>query len=197
MNHNEYAVAGWLAIAAAVLSLPMLLLSIAVDVMRIAGTTPVLMPVHLAVTGLQLTFALYALGRFRHLLNARFEYHAVDRLIGVIIAGAILLTVVLSTGRLVAPAGEPHPLTLTFIAATFAVGVPLAVISIVFALRLKDLESDLSGYKNSFVFTKIAASVCFATLILAPVGLLFDAIANVLLGLIFLKPGADASPEFV
>ena len=44
----------------------------------------------------------------------------------------------------------------------------------------------------------IAAGVCFATFVLAPVGLVIDAAGNVVLGLIFFKPAVEStSPEFV
>jgi len=198
MERNEYSLAGWLSISAAVLALPALILSIAVDIMNAAGRAPVLLPVFLLVTIVQLAFAVYALGRFRSFLNERHAFHGVDFLIPLIIAGSILLTVVGIAGKMIAPAGRLHPVTILFIGLILVIGIPLSILSIVFALRLRNLESDLGGYKMPFVTLTIAASVCFATLILAPIGLLLDAAASVLLGLIFLKPESEiTAPEFV
>jgi hypothetical protein len=43
----------------------------------------------------------------------------------------------------------------------------------------------------------IAAGICFATFILSPLGLLIGAVGDVMLGLILLRKGRAAAPEFV
>jgi hypothetical protein len=48
------------------------------------------------------------------------------------------------------------------------------------------------------VWLAIAAAACFALFITAPLGMIIDAVANIVLAMIFLKPGAEPSrPEFV
>jgi len=44
---------------------------------------------------------------------------------------------------------------------------------------------------------KHTAGICFATFILAPLGLLIGAAGDVVMGLILLRKGPAAAPEFV
>lgn len=58
--------------------------------------------------------------------------------------------------------------------------------------RLQENEYSMAGW------LAIAAAACFALVITAPLGMIIDAVGNVVLALIFLKPEAEAAqPEFV
>lgn len=49
-----------------------------------------------------------------------------------------------------------------------------------------------------YAFITIAAAACFALVITAPLGMIIDAVGNVVLALLFLKPEVDEpEPEFV
>ena len=92
---NEYALAGWMAIAAAVLILPSFVLSIATEVAkhRAPELAMVLLIPYFVVTICYTIAAIYAILQFRTLLNKRHGFHAIDGLITVIVlAFEIFLT---------------------------------------------------------------------------------------------------------
>jgi hypothetical protein len=201
MTERQYSLAGWLALAAAVLTIPMLAAGIATDV--IARKAPELAPLvllaYISLAVLQTFCGLYALWRFRTLLNERYDFHRVDALVTVIVVGVIVLMLLAITSRVafLAMGGEAR-FALIAIAAIASVSIPLAIVSIIFGARLLTLGSDLGGYLKPLAILTIAAGVCFATFVLAPVGLVIDAAGNVVLGLIFLRTEArPAVPEFV
>jgi hypothetical protein len=77
-------------------------------------------------------------------------------------------------------------------------GIPLAVLSIIFGVKLLRLQDDLFGLLRPFAYVTIAAGVCFVTILLAPLGLVVDAVSNVILGVIFLRAlRAPAVADFV
>ena len=201
MNEKSYQLPGWAAVTAAVLTLPMIVVGLIIEVSmhtRPAVAASLLVP-DVALIVASLTCGLYALGRFKSFLNECFEFHEVDGLIVAIIIGSVLLTSISTAGRIsVVLLGLGPGGTVPFIVAIVAVGVPLSILSIVFAVKLLRLEVDLGGLKRPFAYVTIAAALCFATLILAPLGLLLDAAANVILGMVFLRPqAAQANPEYV
>lgn len=201
MANSSYSLAGWFALAAAVLTLPMLAASIATDVVarKAPELAPVLLLAYITLTLLQTICGLYALVRFRSLLNEQFDFHRVDSLVTVIVIGVVLLVLVAITSRIafLVLGGDPR-FALIAIAAIAAVSIPLAIVSIIFGARLLTLGADLGGYLKPLAILTIAAGVCFATFVLAPVGLVIDAAGNVVLGLIFLRTETrSTSPEFV
>jgi len=65
-------------------------------------------------------------------------------------------------------------------------------------LKLLKLEDNLGGYRNLIAYLSIITAICFATMILAPIGLLLSAASNFMLGLVFLKScELEVTPEFV
>ncbi len=201
MDDRRYVVPGWMAIAAAVLTPPLIVVGILLDVIwrNHPHTAVILLAPYVVIALAQAFMALYAFGSFKTFLNRRYGFHEVDGLIVAIIIGACLLTLVAVGGRAANVLfGLDTPSALAFIAGIITFGILLGLISIVFAIKLLHLESDLGGYLRPYAFATIAAAVCFATVILAPLGLLIDAATNVMLGLIFLRrPTENEAPEFV
>lgn len=201
MDDRRYVVPGWMAIAAAVLTPPLIVVGIVLDVIwrKNSGAAVALLVPYVVIALAQAFMALYAFGSFKTFLNRRYGFHEVDGLIIAIIIGACMLTLVAVGGRAANVLfGLDLPATLAFIAGIITFGILLALVSIVFAIKLLHLESDLGGFLKPYAFATIAAGVCFATVILAPLGLLIDAATNVMLGLIFLRrPTAAEVPEFV
>lgn len=200
MNEPSYQLSGWAAITAAVLALPMIIVGMIIEISmhtKPALAKALLLP-DVLLTAVWVTCALYALIRFRSFLNQRFDFHEVDGLIVAILIGSALLTIVSIVGRVVVVLLRLGPQgAVPFIIAIVVVGVPLSVLSIVFAVKLLRLEADLGGLKKPFAYTTIVAAVCFATLVLAPLGMLVDAASNVLLGMIFLRRESAPTPEYV
>jgi hypothetical protein len=201
MKNNEYSIAGWAAIVAACMTVPLIITGIATDIVarRAPELTPFIFLGYLALSVFHMICGLYALYRFRTLLNTRYRFHRVDLLVTVIIIGVIVLTsVAIAVRSAFLLAGLDPKLALVAIPIMVAVSFPLAVIGIIFGIRILTLESDLNGYLKPLAYLTIAASVCFATFILVPIGLVLDAASNIFLGLVFLRPEPEATtPEFV
>lgn len=197
MTRNDYHPAGVAAFAAAALTLPMMATGIALDI--VSGAHPMLLAAYGFTAVGQTLCGVYALYRFRHLLNRTFGFHDTDRLISFILAGALLLAAIMVPARLLlGSAALPREAAVYFTAAVLVIGLPLAILSVAFAMRLRRVEGDTTGHLRPFANLTLAASLCFATFILAPVGLILDALASVWLGMMFMHAGPRmAMPDFV
>jgi hypothetical protein len=197
---RQYQWAGWLALTAAVLVLPLFVLGFLVQPQWPKLAFPLLFA-YVPVVVLQTAFAVFALFWFRRLLNNRFHFHDTDGLIVTIIIGAIILGAIglaAKIGVLFVPKSALVAAGLLALVPVIMVGLPLAILSIIFAVRLLRLQDDLCGLLKPFAYTTIAAGACFLTIILAPLGFLVDAVSNALLGMIFLRIlKAPAQVEFV
>ena len=196
MEKSTYTLAGWLAIGAAVLALPMMFLSFMVDVLTRKGAemVPVFLMLLAGVAVTQAAMEVYAFARLRHLLNERFGFHAVDALIIAIIVMTIAMVSVSITARAAYALGLlSENLVPVALGAIVILALPFAVLGIVFAVKLLSLQDDLHGLLKPYAYTGIAASICFATIVLAPVGLVVAAVSNAILGGIFLR--ADRTPQ--
>jgi len=197
---NPYALAGWLAITSALLFLPGAALGITTDlIFRRSGSLPLGMAmVYFLVAIAQAGCALYALYRFRDYINEHFDFHETDGLITVILIGAMAITAVGLVGRVAVWSGAGTPASLAFFGFLLLVGIPLSIISIIFAVKLLRLPSDLGGLLKPLIVVNIAACVCFLLVVLAPLGLLINAVGDVLIGVVLLRQlGRDDGPEFV
>jgi hypothetical protein len=123
-----------------------------------------------------------------------------------IIFSAIALTAIAMSGKLGAvlarAAGVREaallPFGLIFLGLLVLCGVVTGILSIVFAVKLLRLQDDLFGLLKPYAYATMASAVCLATVILAPVGMLVDAAATVMLGVIFLRAARGLpAPEFV
>lgn len=200
MEERQYQLPGWTAIIAAALTLPMIVLGIILEVAArknpgLAGA--ILLP-YVVVALLQTLCGLYALGRLKTLLNERHGFHDVDGLIVALIISGCVLTLAGLAARIALIALDLSKATAVLsMVLLFLIGLPVAVMAFVFAVRLLRLRSDLGGLRKPYVYVTIASAVCIATLILAPIGLLLDAAGNVLLGMIFFQREEPSTPEFV
>ncbi len=199
---NEYAVAGWLAIAAAVLIFPSFVLGIAIEVAkhRAPGLVLVLLVPYLLVTIAYTICGLYALLRFRILLNRRHAFHAIDGLVTAIVVGVIALTLYVLPVKVFGLSGafDKAPLALLVVVPVAIIGVVLGILSIIVGFRLLRLPTDKTSYYKVYAWLSIAAGFCFVTFILGPLGGLIDAAGNLVLAMLFLKPEEEElAPEFV
>jgi hypothetical protein len=136
----------------------------------------------------------YAFARLRHLLNERFGFHAVDTLIIAIIAVNVTLVSVSIAYRVAYVAGVlSESLVPVALGTIVLLALPLAIMGIIFAVKLLSLQDDLHGLLKPYAYTCIAAGICFATIILAPLGMIVAAVSTAILGTIFLR--ADRAPQ--
>jgi len=200
MEERQYQLPGWTAIIAAALTLPMLVLGIILEIAarKNPGLAEAILLPYIVVALLQTLCGLYALGRLKSLLNERHGFHDVDGLIvALIICGGVLTLASLAVRIAAVTLDLSRAAALASTVLLIIIGLPLAVMAFVFAVKLLRLRSDLSGLLKPYVYITIASAVCIATLILAPIGLLLDAAGNVLLGMIFLRREEPSVPEFV
>jgi hypothetical protein len=193
MDERQYSMAGWLAIAGAVMVLPAFALGIVLHP-KMPTLSPLLL-VYIPLVIVQTGFTLYALYRLRGLLNDRYRFHDVDHLIVAIILGSAALVMVGLLGKIGFTLGIlPSISVIAFFALIVMIGIPLSIVGIVFAVRLLRLQDDLYGLLKPFAYTTIAACVLYATILLAPLGGLVDAACTLMLGVILLR-AARGAPE--
>ncbi|MCU0254144.1 MAG: hypothetical protein MUE47_06350 [Acidobacteria bacterium] len=194
MSTNRYAAAGWAAILSAAGTLAVLGLSFAFDLSKIAGRperfTPALWSLQqivlvIAVDALAWILGIYALVKFRDLLRERYDFHAIDHLIWIVI-GAGLLVAAASYAQRLAADGKLGS-ALVGVATMVVLGVLNGVIGIVFATRLLKINGNLNGYKKPLAYVYLAGSICFLLVVPALVGMVLLAAWSVLLGLSFFQ----------
>ena len=184
MTAERLRLAGWLSITNAVLTVP----GVALELARHSPTAAQevkIGSVLLAIVGLLLT--VYILVALKELLDTRFDFHEADTLISLFIWATITLTAVTIFG-VVFPQFEKAT---TFV--VVAVVIPLGVVLIVFGKRLLRLPNTLYGLLKPFSYAQIASGFCFATVMLAPLGVLTSAVGDIVLGIVFLRAAADSA----
>lgn len=196
MKKNNYALAGWLAITSFVVFCPLIVMSIIYDVLsaKHEAFIPGLYAVVAILTLVQMVCSLYAFYQFKNLLNERYQFHDVDLLVTILIIGTILFTSIILIFR----AFPAFPMRIAGVAVMTAMGMPLAIIGIVFSVKLLRLNQSLHGLLKPLAFTNLAACCFFMTVILAFFGLLLAAAFDLLLGIAFLRgEEKEPEPEFV
>ena len=199
---NEFALAGYMAIAAAVLILPSFVLGVATEVAKHRAPElilPLLVP-YFAITICYTIAAIYVVIQFRTLLNKRHGFHAIDGLITAIVVGAVAMTLYVMPMKFFGLTGvlDEGPMVFLAIIPVAVIGITLGILGIVLGARLLKLPADNTSYYRVYAWLSIVAGACFVTFFLAPLGGLIDAAANIVLAMLFLKPDAeDPQPEFV
>lgn len=194
MTTNRYALAGWASILSAAGSLAMLGLSLVFDLAKIVETRGAFSPamwtlpqVVLVVTidAFAWILGVYALIRFRDLVRERYDFHAIDHLIWIVI-GAGLLVAVASHGQRIF-ADRTLGDAVAGVATMAILGILNGVIGIVFATRLLRINGNLNGYKKPLAYVYLAGSICFLLVVPSLVGIVLLSAWSILLGLAFFK----------
>jgi len=204
-NPGNYELVGWLSITSAILLFPAVVLGIVLEVSRKPAILIFLVP-YVLLIGLSMGLSLYALYRFKGLLNDRFQFHDVDNIIKAILILGGVMGVVATGAKVLGTFARIRvddpiallPMALGAVVFFAIVGLPLAILSIVFAVRLLRLKDDLFGLLKPYAYTTIVAAALFATFLLAFLGFFLDAACSVMLGIIFLRAARGLpKPEFV
>lgn len=200
MNSNRYAAAGWAAILSAAGSLAMLGLSLIFDLGKIVETqsrfvTPAWsLPQIVLVVSLDAfawVLGIYALVRFRDLVRERYDFHAIDNLIWIVIGAGLLIAVASHGQRIFAFGAEGIGVSVATAVLAMAMvailGILNGVIGIVFATRLLKINGNLNGYKKPLAYIYLAGSICFLLVVPALVGIVLLSAWSIILGLAFFK----------
>jgi hypothetical protein len=190
MEEEKYRFAGWAAIGGAVVFILAFGLLVYDDVSNIMaqrgrGAPSDLLPLVIVLDVVSKLLVIYALLRFRTLLNDHYGFHAVDTLIVVLIAAGIALGAVSYLARVFPEFKVPVMVMGAML------GITVGILGIVFATRLLRLNGNLNGMLKPLAYTYLAASICFAVVILAPLALALDTVATVLLGVTLLRGGEE------
>lgn len=184
MIEENYKLAGWAAIGSVLTFIPAIGLLVFSDSSFMLGKSSSpseILPLVILLDGLSKVMGIYAFLQFRRLLNERYDFHAVDTLIIVLIFGGL----VLGAGSYVMRYIDLSQYGLPMIMINGGLAFILGVIGIIFATRILKLSGNLNGLLKPFAYTNLVASVCFMTFILAPLALLLEIVCMILLALIF------------
>ncbi len=192
VTKEQFNLAGWLSIARAALTIPALILSFVLGFIQgvtgrviVIGVGTKIILAALGIIGLGIYIYIYS--SLRQLLNNRFSFHDIDTYI----TAFIWVGVVGFVFNILASISEQ--LGIVVIVISFFAIIPLGIISIVFAAKLLRLPDDLFGLLKPFSYTIIASGVCYTSIILIPLGIIAEAVAGVILGMIFFRAAAEKS----
>jgi hypothetical protein len=183
LEPQRLALAGWLSIINAVLTIPTVLLSMFLGAFDglFARTLSALLT--MATTGL----FIYVFSVLKELFDDRLIFHDTDVLITVLIRVSIFVAGLSVLGTVV-----PR---LESIVGWFSVLalVAFGVLFIVFGVKLLNMRDTLFGMAKPLAVLTIATGLCFGTIVLIPFGLLASIVRDVVLGVIFFRAAAPAS----
>jgi len=191
----KFVTAGWLAITAVLLGIITMILGIIWNMNEGLGLIPLQV-----ITLVEITLSAYAFYMFKVFLNERYNFHKTDSLIIATMIGGILIGLLNIATRIVLPE-MPFPVhelpkeeALAFartIIPVFmglaGVGIPTAILSIIFANRLMTLDAPLYGLKRPIGIMTIVACAFFLTFFLAILGFILSAVVNIMMGIVLLS----------
>jgi hypothetical protein len=177
MTHRRLTCSGWLAMTSAVLTIPWFVLTFVLAGQ--GGVWPKVTQGVLLTAGT--TLLVYLLVTFKRLLHENFTFHAVDRVIALLVKVNIVSAAVSLLGLAVPPLES----------ALGVVGIVLAVAGgiaqIMFGVKLLRLPGNLGGLHKPYGYLNIVTGFCLATVVLLPLGMVTSAVADVMLGTIFFQ----------
>jgi hypothetical protein len=183
---NPYTVAGWLSILQAVIILPRVGFDLFVETMSLSGSGMMQLITGFHTVGVLL--GIYVLLMFRRVLNDRHSFHNADKLINALICCYAAAALIGAVDLILNP-----PFSVIF--AVPIISVVSSLIGIFYAIRLLQLESNLSGLLKPYVYSTIAGGVLGATVVLGEYGRPIYMVSLILLGMILIR--AESEPEYL
>jgi hypothetical protein len=169
--------AGWLAMASAFLTLPLVYLSYRLD--SRLDVTSTLIEAAIQLFGVMLFVAITRY--LKKFLDALFNFHDVDRAIDLMIIANVIAGILTIIGLYFTHLKE---------ASGYAVMVILVAQGLVqaqFGYKLLRLPYGLGGILKPFCYANIATGILIATIVLIPIGIVASALSDLMLGTIFLN----------
>jgi len=180
---TRFRIAGWFSIANAVLVLPVVVASVLAGVAEASGAISDLSSRIIAAVMSVIGYAvgIVVLITLRELFEQRYEYRGVSKILTTFIT--------LSAVGILASALAVISSTMESVVAMLSVIIAfvMGIISIVYGIKLLSFHQDLYGLRKPYAWTSIAGGVCFATVILMPIGLLLAMASSVFLAIIFFR----------
>ncbi|MBI2355393.1 MAG: hypothetical protein HYV06_10305 [Deltaproteobacteria bacterium] len=175
---------GMLAMASAVLTLPMFLYSLQLEGRH--DESALTMQLLLQGIGTFIFVALIATLRGFLVRNCAFKKA------GAIILGLIILNLLYAAASSVLLFNPEAQEQLQPVLAALVILLGIAQAGL--GMRLFALDNDLGGMKRPYCWLNIATGVCLASLLLIPLGIITSAVGDVMLATIFLREARRLSP---
>jgi hypothetical protein len=193
MNGNRYSLAGWLAIAQAVVFPAAIVASIAQGALGAAINSRFVASALGPSDILFVTFTgmvIYTLYMLRHLLNERYGFHEIDTLITIAIWWNVIFQVTmlaLQGVQMVAwqiPEVASGIVFLLFLSSSMLIG---GIVDIVIGIKLLKAKDRLSDLLTVFACITLVSGFSQATVILTPLSMILLPVWCVTLAMIFLR----------
>jgi len=181
-----YTLAGWLSILQAVIILPKVGVDLFVEYLTPSGYG--ILQLFIGFDVVSKLLGIYVLFMFRRLLNERHSFHNADKLINALIYCYAAFALIWALDLVLNP-------QFSVLFALPIIYVLSSLISIVYAIRLLKLESNLSGLLKPYVYTTIAGGVFGVTIVLGEYGRPIFMVSLILLGMILIR--AESEPEYL
>ena len=181
-----YTLAGWLSILQAVIILPKVGVDLFVEYLTPSGYG--ILQLFIGFDVVSKLLGIYVLFIFRRLLNERHSFHNADKLINALIFCYAAFALIWALDLVLNPQSN-------VLFALPIISVLSSLISIVYAIRLLKLESNLSGLLKPYVYTTIAGGVLGVTIVLGEYGRPIFMVSLILLGMILIR--AESESEYL
>lgn len=175
--------AGWLSVTNAVVSIPIMILSVVLGVASEQGgasgfgARAATVFLTIVSTGL----FVYIFSTLRALLEERYTFHETSALITIMIGVSVVIAGLGLLGVL-----SSEIATAVGVLSLIAL-VPFGIIYVVFAIKLLRLPNNLHGMLKPFSYLSIATGFGMATVLLFPLAVLTGAVSDVVLAIIFFR----------
>jgi hypothetical protein len=187
MDTRHYALVGWLAIAKVLVSIPILVISITVEIAKAINPAFGLFVILFALIDMLLN--IYILFAFRQMLNREFGFHMIDDLVPYLIIMFVIFGITNISGWMFF---EVRDIIKIVLALLFC---PLGILLTLFGIRMLQLQDSLFGLLKPYAYLTIVSGICCITILLAFFGMLISMVSAIIQGLIFIRCSEQA--EFI
>ena len=190
---TRFQLAGGLSLAMAVLGIPLVALSMVIGNATRSGALSGLASRSMTAA---LSVASYAIGIYiyaalRHLFETRHGFQGASGPLRALIYLSVALAACTVLG-----VASAHIQAWVALLSLLSL-IPFGILGIVIGLRVLRAEIDLSGLRKPYAYTTLAGGICYASILLFPIGLLVSVPNGILVALIFFRESTHlrAAPE--
>ncbi|MGB9080077.1 MAG: hypothetical protein WCD00_02180 [Desulfuromonadaceae bacterium] len=177
MSYKTLVAAGWITMIGAFIALPLTYLMFKLE--GRANLTAQTIQTLIQVFG---TVLFVVITRYmKTLLNLQFAFHDTDRYIDLMIMANVVAGVLVLAGLFFSPLKE------TLGIAALVIMVFQGIVQIQFGYGLLKLQENIGGMLKPFCYANMLTGLCVASVVLIIVGVVVSAIADLMLGTIFLN----------
>lgn len=175
--------AGWLAMISAIITLPLFWWSLASHASK--NLQGKVIESTIQVVGTILFVLLCVL--LRRFLNRRFAFHGIDRIIDLLIISNLVIGLLSLLGSFL-PEFEAIIAPVLIL-----VAIAMGMLQARFGYLLLSVPDELGGLRRPYAYLNIVTGICLASIVLVPIAIVCGAIADVMLGTIFLQAARTIS----